>query len=63
MGMSMNKTADYALGYLEGVVESSWTCIDCGNIYESLVSECPNTILDEANVRYRSAKRESSDGE
>lgn len=61
--MPKNKTADYALGYLEGVVGSSWTCVDCGNIYDSLVTECPNNLLDEANVRFRSAKRESSDGE
>lgn len=47
---------EYAKGYLKGIEDSSWNCIDCGNAYESSVEECPNRLMDEANAKVRYEK-------
>lgn len=43
----------YAEGYLQGLLDSSWTCGDCGNVYSRDIDFCPNVELDEAKVRVR----------
>lgn len=43
----------FAEGYRQGVLDSCWTCDDCGNLYVREVEFCPNTSLDEANARLR----------
>lgn len=37
--------SDYMDGYIAGLYASSWTCLDCGNIYDTTVDRCPNDIL------------------
>ncbi len=50
------KSISFAKGRLEGVLESGWTCGDCGNIYDATVTHCPNLLLDTAHVKLRSAQ-------
>ena len=47
---------DYMDGYIAGIYATSWTCLDCDNIYDTTVDRCPNDILDGALARAR-AKR------
>lgn len=49
----------YAAGYLQGMIDSSWKCYDCGNIYENIVEECPNKGLDQAHASYRKEKHDN----
>jgi rubrerythrin len=50
----------YAKGYLEGLLDSTWTCLDCGNIYQYLTEECPNRDLDQAKASLRGAEYRNS---
>lgn len=47
----------YANGYLDGILEGSWICDDCGNRYGSDVEHCPNAMLDVAKTRQEAAER------
>jgi hypothetical protein len=44
------KTVAYAQGRVHGIIESGWTCGDCGNVYDAGVDFCPNRLLDDAKV-------------
>lgn len=48
----------YEQGYLDAIRDTAWTCHDCGNTYDAMVTECPNLILDEASAKVRSAARD-----
>jgi hypothetical protein len=53
----VNETSiEFAEGRLHGVLESSWTCGDCDNVYDAAVDHCPNRLLDAAHVKLRQAK-------
>jgi hypothetical protein len=58
--MSKKSEVAYAKGFLDGLIDGSWKCYDCENIYESTVEECPNKKIDQANASYRSAKYRNS---
>jgi hypothetical protein len=47
------KAIAYAQGRVQGVIESGWTCGDCGNVYDAAVESCPNRLLDDARVNLR----------
>ena len=51
-----NNNSLYEEGYLQGIIDSTWKCFDCGNMYESLVEDCPNKLLDDAQAKLRGAK-------
>jgi hypothetical protein len=51
--MVSKKTIAYAKGRLQGIIESGWTCGDCGNTYDASVAHCPNRLLDDAQVTLR----------
>lgn len=40
-------------GYMKALEDLSWTCIDCGNLYQPTVEACPNELIDEARARVR----------
>lgn len=48
--MSRKKEEAFARGRVQGILESGWTCADCGNLYDATVDSCPNRLLDEAQV-------------
>lgn len=50
-----------AQGYLQALEDTSWTCMDCGNTYEPLITECPNRMLDEAKAALRAAQYRSEE--
>ena len=58
---SSNPKVAYAQGYLDALAETSWTCPDCGNIYDPDVTDCPNRYFDEAKVALRTAQRKAGE--
>lgn len=40
----------YKEGYRQAIIDTSWMCSDCSNVYESSVPECPNRNLDLAGI-------------
>ena len=53
-------SVNYAQGFLDALEATSWTCMDCGNTYEPLLTECPNRMLDEAKAALRGAQYRSA---
>lgn len=49
-------SAEYTRGYLDALIETSWTCSDCGNRYEAGVEECPNRYTDRSAASLRFAQ-------
>lgn len=43
----------YQDGYLQALIDMSWTCMDCGNTYQADIDECPNSTLDTAHAEAR----------
>lgn len=52
----MPKSLEYCQGYLDSLLATSWTCLDCGNTYDPDITDCPNRHLDEAQAALRAAK-------
>jgi uncharacterized OB-fold protein len=50
----------YAKGYLKGLLDSTWKCLDCGNIYQYIVEDCPNRELDQAKANLNGAEYKNS---
>ena len=52
----------YKEGYLQALIDTSWTCYDCGNSYTLDIERCPNTLLDQAYADVRSSEWRRGNG-